>query len=675
MSDTPIPVVNSPTSTPTIAPSIDRITLPTLSTPRNVTAEQATQYIDISNSHIDVSTPPPCIPDAIANLNNSAVSGWRGRGRGRGQGRGRGRGRGGGRGRGRGRGRPRGRGGGRGRGRGRVIDPAMSNGNQDDTSTDANGNDSTNEDGLSSEDEWIEDNTPLPQFPFTGTPGLKVPKPVKAEEFIQLFFTKCLLTYLTNETCKYAEWCTKFAPDQFGLYWDGLTVKQMANYLGLRILMGINRLPAESMHWVKDNRFYGHEVFHKTMSFIKFKLISKFFHANDKDAVPKGYNTHAEHDRLILVRPLIDYLREKSNALYTPLKNLSLDEATLPWKGNLNIKVYNPLKPNKYGIKIYMLCEALSGYCLNLMVYDGKGNTLRDVIFTLLHRFLGKGYRVFMDNYYNSVKIVEELYANLTHTVGTLRMNRGAPDVLREFAKKKQVRDSIMYRIKKKCNTLILCWQDTKMVQLISNLIGAGTENHLSKKKTKRGKQYTYEEFQMNRPKIVPEYTQKMKGVDQFDQNMQYYHFYRKTSKWTTKMNLYLLQAMLQNAFTLYLKFTTEKVKLTHLQFQMVAVELLVDFKPETYPDDHSGITIKPSDKLPESERLWSPSKVKNPVVPKRARRAAVLRPVATVSVPVAPVVDVAAPVIDVSVPVTPDYTPDVIVSATAVPAKSKIIC
>ena len=70
-----------------------------------------------------------------------------------------------------------------------------------------------------------------------------------------------------------------------------------------------------------------------------------------------------------------------------------------------------------------------------------------------------------------------------------------------------------------------------------------------------------YEEFDMQRPKVVPEYSQMMKGVDQFDQNMSYYHFYRRTTKWTTKMNLYLLQAMLQNAHTLYRKFSTDEKK------------------------------------------------------------------------------------------------------------------
>ena len=92
-----------------------------------------------------------------------------------------------------------------------------------------------------------------------------------------------------------------------------------------------------------------------------------------------------------------------------------------------------------------MLCEASTGYCLDILIHDGQVRKLRDIIFTLTERFLNKGYRLYMDNYYNNVKITEELYDHKTHTVGTLRMNRGAPKVLREFAKQKQPRNAYMY--------------------------------------------------------------------------------------------------------------------------------------------------------------------------------------------------------------------------------------
>lgn len=137
------------------------------------------------------------------------------------------------------------------------------------------------------------------------------------------------------------------------------------------------------------------------------------------------------------------------------------------------------------------------------------------------------------------------------------------------------------------------------------------------KRKQKKTNSYQYEEIPMNRPKIVPKYSKMMKGVDQFDQNMKYYHFYRKTSKWSTKMIFYLLQALLQNAFTLYNKFSKDTKKYTHLEFQMVAMRAFIEFDPEKWTEN-PNIVLKPTEKLPEASRLFSPSKVKQLPVSRR---------------------------------------------------------
>ena len=454
---------------------------------------------------------------------------------------------------------------------------------------------------------------------------MNVPKPSTVLGWVQLFLTANVINYLTQETNKYAVWSRLYQPDLFGQKWDGITATEMAKYLGLRVLMGISKLPREDMYWdQKNDYYYSNPVFAETMSFERFKLVNKFLHCNDKDAFPKGYNTRLEHDRLLLVRPLINYFREISKSLYTPLMDLSLDEALLPWKGWLNFKVYNPKKTTKYGIKLYALAESASGYLLDILVYDGIGRSLRTIIFYLVRPFLDKGYRLYMDNFYNGKKVAEALYDRKTHCIGTFRMNRGAPMVMRRFAKKKQLRNSLMFRRSKAKNTFIVCWQDSKMVQLISNLHGPETSVHTSRKRTKRNGKYVYEEFNMDRPIMIPEYTKKMKGVDKFDQNMKYYHFYRKTSKWSSKMIFYLIQSLLLNAYILYKAQSNDAKKLTHLQFLEVAFKSLLDYDPATWPSN-PNIQIKSDDKLPESSRQWSPSKVKESPVP-TPRRPRVMR-------------------------------------------------
>ena len=87
------------------------------------------------------------------------------------------------------------------------------------------------------------------------------------------------------------------------------------------------------------------------------------------------------------------------------------------------------MKPIKYGLKFYFLCEAKTGYVLDCIIYRGVTSALRDIVLNLLGHHLGQGYHVFMDNYYSSVSLAEELYENKTHS-GTLRLPQGAPKYL-----------------------------------------------------------------------------------------------------------------------------------------------------------------------------------------------------------------------------------------------------
>ena len=60
---------------------------------------------------------------------------------------------------------------------------------------------------------------------------------------------------------------------------------------------------------------------------------------------------------------------QKFNDVYSPEQNLSFDEATCPWRGRLRFRIYNPLKPTKFGMKLYQVCEASSGYYLGFDIY------------------------------------------------------------------------------------------------------------------------------------------------------------------------------------------------------------------------------------------------------------------------------------------------------------------
>jgi len=110
--------------------------------------------------------------------------------------------------------------------------------------------------------------------------------------------------------------------------------------------------------------------FGKIMSRNRFELILKFLHAADNIKCKK-YGKEG-YDPLFRIREMNNRYLSCSESAYVPERDLSLDEATMLWKGHVSYHVYNPKKPVKFGVKIYEVCESVSGYIVNWQIYTGK---------------------------------------------------------------------------------------------------------------------------------------------------------------------------------------------------------------------------------------------------------------------------------------------------------------
>jgi hypothetical protein len=91
------------------------------------------------------------------------------------------------------------------------------------------------------------------------------------------------------------------------------------------------------------------------------------FHLNNNDA--KAARGQPSYDPLFKIWPVIDTFITKFQDTYTPEEQITIDEAICPFRGRIFFRVYVKGKPHKYGIKIFELCEAKSGYVYNLEVY------------------------------------------------------------------------------------------------------------------------------------------------------------------------------------------------------------------------------------------------------------------------------------------------------------------
>ena len=93
-----------------------------------------------------------------------------------------------------------------------------------------------------------------------------------------------------------------------------------------------------------------------------------------------------------------------------------------------------PMKPTKWGIKLWVLRDAITGYCFALDVYTGKEDLLsaglgltKNVVMKLMSpRYL---HHFYADNFYTSLPLVCDLRDADTYYCGTIRKNsRGVPE-------------------------------------------------------------------------------------------------------------------------------------------------------------------------------------------------------------------------------------------------------
>ncbi len=84
-------------------------------------------------------------------------------------------------------------------------------------------------------------------------------------------------------------------------------------------------------------------------------------------------NEYLTEDRFYKVNVFVDTLNRSFASVYSLGRNISFDEGTIKATGRrVPAKMYNPMKPHKWGIKLFMTCCASTGFCRKFEVYKGK---------------------------------------------------------------------------------------------------------------------------------------------------------------------------------------------------------------------------------------------------------------------------------------------------------------
>ncbi len=156
----------------------------------------------------------------------------------------------------------------------------------------------------------------------------------------------------------------------------------------------------------------------------RFRDISRYLHFVDNDQlVPRS---DLLYDRLGKVRPLLDHLSEKFEKVYKPTKDVAVDEAMIKFQGRSSLK---PMKPIRRGIKVWVLADSANGYFSKFDTYTGKQKDrqvgLGEHVVKLLTKGLEKKHHhVFFNNFFTSVRLVEDLEKEGIYGCGTVRRDR-----------------------------------------------------------------------------------------------------------------------------------------------------------------------------------------------------------------------------------------------------------
>ena len=409
---------------------------------------------------------------------------------------------------------------------------------------------------------------------FIGNSGIKVHIPETPLGFLQLFITRELLEHFKTETNRYAD---KRRQNKEGHFkrWHKASVADIAKYIGLTILFGIFKLPRLPMYWAKNAEYFS-PIVSNCMSYGRYMLLNGFFHSNASDS-----DNQDNQDRLSKLRPVIDYFLRLFNLTYIPTQNLSIDEGMLAFKGRLVFKCYSPMKPIKYGIKLYILAESDTGFVSNFQIYSGTGSTTSEIVTGLLDNFKNKNYHVYMDNFYNSVQLSEKLLQDKIYTCGTLRVVRGAPKNFQNSLINLKKGDVTFCR---KGDVFVIAWKDKKIVSMVTTNNNASTRAVTRNKKSKKNGKRNFQQETVDKPLAIIDYNKNMKGVDFFDQMTKYYSFARRSCRWSKKVTFYLLQMAIYNAYALYKQYTTDKKPMDLLSFHIMTYRALINFKLEEWP-------------------------------------------------------------------------------------------